>query len=209
MLEKEPNFCPALHCMAQALMHPDVADFIGCYRMLKRCMDVDPCHVDALCTYAVFLSDYLCDREEALRTYDNVLNMDPSNLIALTGKASLLAENCDQNFAHQGLEVDRVKRIYEEILHLYPESVEALIGSACFKKRVLSERESAKILFKRALGLDPSNIQALFNLASIAHFDEGDLQGALEVASFGFAMFYNTISFRVHDDRLFVHPERR
>ena len=159
-------------------MHPDVADYIGCYRMLKRCLDVDPCNVEALCTFAVFLSDYLGERDEALNTYEKVLSLDTDNLIALTGKASLIAESCA---GHGRGDVDRVKRMYEEILDLHPESVEALIGSACFEKQVLCSPENAKSLFTRALAQDPSNVQVLFNLGSIAHFDEGDLEGALQV----------------------------
>jgi len=163
-------------------MHPDVADYIGCYRILKRCLDVDPCHLDGLCTFAVFLADMAGERDEALRTYDKVLHIDPTNFVALSGKASLLAENCAED---PEADTSQVKKLYTDIVRRYPESAEALIGLGCFERRVLGAMNDAKRSFQRALAQDPSNVQALFNLGSIAHH-EGDTKSAQQVSLFSF-----------------------
>ncbi len=176
-VDGDGNFCAGLVCLAKAMMHGQVADYIGCYRMLKRCLDVDPCHVEGLCTFAVFLADVVGERTEALETYDRALQLDPSHFAALIGKAGLLAENCAED-----PEADRsqVSRLYAELERRFPESAEARVGLGCFERRVLGAAQHAKLSFERALARDPSNLQALFNLGSMAH-DEGDAETALQV----------------------------
>lgn len=54
VVKKDPDFCAALHTLAKVMMHKDVADYVGCYRKLKRCLELEPCNLEALCTQAVF-----------------------------------------------------------------------------------------------------------------------------------------------------------
>jgi hypothetical protein len=71
--------------MAKVLMHPQIRDYIGCYRMLKRSLAADEKDLAVLSTYAAFQAEYLCEPEEALSTYRQVVERDPTNLPALAG----------------------------------------------------------------------------------------------------------------------------
>jgi hypothetical protein len=65
-----PSSSAALHCLAKALLAPEVAQEISAYRALRRCLSLDPSDTDACCTLAAFQAYYMSDVEAALETYD-------------------------------------------------------------------------------------------------------------------------------------------
>lgn len=159
---------------------------------------------------STFQAEYCGDPDDALDTYDKVLALDPSKLIALNGKASLLAQVCpvsvyaliliangvskvhvrmtpdetpEQSCGDDGQspEALAVKRLYKDIVRQHPGSPEAHMGYAWFEHQVTKSMEQAKVLYRTAISLDPSQVPALCNLATILHFEDRDLSAAEEV----------------------------
>lgn len=181
VVKLRPDFCGALHVLAKVMMHKDVADYTASYRYLKRCLELEPSNLEALCTQAVFQAEYCCDPDEALDTYAKVLALDPSKLAALTGKASLLAQSCGDESDGQSTEALAVKRLYQDIVRLHPGSPEAHMGYGWFEHQVTRCMQEAKALYRTAVSLDPSQVPALCNLATILHFEDRDLSAAEEM----------------------------
>jgi thioredoxin-like negative regulator of GroEL len=69
-LQVSPSSSAALHCLAKALLAPEVAQEISAYRALRRCLSLNPSDTDACCTLAAFQAYYMSDVEAALETYD-------------------------------------------------------------------------------------------------------------------------------------------
>jgi len=176
VLKQIPGNAEAQHSMAKVLMHPQIRDYIGCYRMLKRNLAADENDIATLCTYAAFQAEYLCEPEEALSTYRQVLERDPTNLAALAGKAVLLSYTCDTPHAtHQ------VQRLYQHVVSLHPGSAVVRAAYASFEHHIAHAREHAQELYQQALSLDPQSLDALLGTALLFHFHRGDLEEAQQV----------------------------
>lgn len=93
--------------------------------------------------------------EPALVFFDKALALDPVNLNALLAKAGTYTECGKTKQKHYNTAED----IFEEILHLYPDNTQALVGMGYVLNEQL-EFERALPYYERALEIDPDLLNA-------------------------------------------------
>lgn len=106
---------------------------------------------------------YRDESDVALQTYDKVLKADPSNCLALMGKAQLTLRKTD-NYAH-------ALKLYQQALVLNPlMRPDPRLGvGICFW--FLKDKDMARSAWRRALELDPDSFKARL-LLTLARFDD-------------------------------------
>lgn len=115
-------------------------------------------------------SEEIGNRQEAVKYFDQVLQLDPNNIEALNGKGILLLVLGDKDQSLEHL---------DKALKINPNYVNALINKGVF----LGEEEKfdeALEYFNKALNIEPENSKALVNKANVYTF-LGDFDEALEL----------------------------
>jgi tetratricopeptide (TPR) repeat protein len=155
-----------------------------CYRRLKRWEDlirtserfIDEVaeHADKLDLYAQIgqvYSDELDDAEQAIQAYQSIVDLDPTNIVALDALARLYEKRGD---VHES--IDCLTRVAD----LTSDGVQRVdmyyrIGRASLEK--LGDRITAREKFEQALDLDPAHLPTLGAIRAIAE-EEHDWDAA-------------------------------
>lgn len=145
-------------------------------KVVLELIDKAPANSDAHRLYAqIEMEDGNFDK--AIATVKDALRFNPENLYALILLGNLLSR--DKGLVEEGLVW------YKKAYELYPESVLSVNNYAgALLQRGGADPSELECLFRKAIQLDPSYLNAYYGLAGLL-FEKNDLQGAFDVVQEG------------------------